>query len=336
MKKSYQALFLLLIIVPSASVAYGHGVSTGIMGRPVVVDYEQVSDQSVTTDDVVIISGQFVSRSDKETKLLPYIYVTHDALLPQHTNLLAIIYPPLKDQSTWYFRVEHSMPNPVVVGPGESIDYEMKIYPLKAGSYHVHTFFLADYGPGLSRGWTMIVTGQTMPTAGEITQLYLPLAFGVAAISALTLLAFRRIHAQTADEKAIRIYYIIKSSYETVWLSGVVFWLTTATYLTAEKYGVVVVMTAGLAAITIGGYVAAGAKSRKVQRLFAMGTSAATVALYLTLTTGDYPAIDNQFQQFNQDGLIIITALVGNTLAAILIFVLELRSRKRPAEILHN
>ncbi len=111
---------LMMIVVPSAAgIAYGHGIQSGPVGRPIRIDNEQFSDNTVTTDDVVIITGEIRSVVDRPVKLVPHIYVDHDAV-PPYTNVLATIYPPLKNQSIWYFRVEHNLPNPTVLGPRET------------------------------------------------------------------------------------------------------------------------------------------------------------------------------------------------------------------------
>ncbi|MGH9879283.1 MAG: hypothetical protein ACRD5H_16760, partial [Nitrososphaerales archaeon] len=291
-------ILLVLLVYPALTLidAYGHGTGPSLIGRPVSVQDEQFSDNTVTTDQVITISGKVESRLDRVIKLSPYIYVTPAVVIEQpegsrvierqgHQYPLSIIYPPYRDHSTWYFRVEHDLPNPLILGPGESIDYEIKVYPRKAGTYHVHSYFVAD-NAYLSRGETVEVTGEALPTFEEVTQLYLPLAAGAVAVTALTLYAIRRVGAEAGREKALRICFAIKCSYETAWASGVSFWLVASfayLYPLERTYVTSLAVTATLAAITFGGYVTAVSKRRTRQRLFGIGTSAATVIFYLAL-----------------------------------------------------
>jgi hypothetical protein len=68
--------------------------------------------------------------------------------------------------------------------------------------------------------------------------------------------------------------------------------------------------------------------------MLAIGTSVATVAFYLALNPGDNSALGIQIIQFNQLGVVQITAIIANTLTAILIAVLAVRERRRPTEII--
>jgi len=165
------------------------------------------------------------------------------------------------------------------------------------------------------------------------------LAAGAAALAALTLYAIRVICAEAAREKALRICFSIKCSYETTWLSGLSFWLVaSSTYLyhLERTYAVALAVTVALAAITFGGYMATVSTRRTPKRLFGIGTSAATVVFYVALLGPTrYSVLGLPFAQFGQDALISLIAILGNAVLAIIISVLTAKDRGRGKKISH-
>lgn len=354
MTRSYLTYVIIatLLVIPTLVImdAYGHGPGTSLFSRPVIVQNEQFSDDSVTTDQVITITGQVQNRKDTRIELSLSVYVTPVVVvelpdgsrfndLQRYQYPLVLIYPPYKDHSTWYFRVEHNLPNPTILGPGENANYEMKLYPRKAGTYHVHTYFVEDYAAYIARGQTIEVTGEEVPTFEEIAQLYLPLSVGAGALTALALYGMRGVPAESVRERTIGICFAIKASYETTWLSGVSFWLVaSSTYLYAleRTYAMSIAMTAVLAAITFGGYMTALSTRRARQRLFGIGTSAATLIFYLALGNLRYTALGIPFAQFDQNGLVIMIAVFGNAVLLTVISVLAAKERGKDKEVISH
>lgn len=347
---SYVIILSLLVISGLTLIdAFGHGPGPSLFSRPITVQDEQFSDNSISTTQLVIISGKVESRLDKEVKLSPYIYVTPKVAIERpddssvidlqaYPYLLNQIFPPYRDHSTWYFSVENSLPNPLILGPEESVPYEIKLYPRKAGMYHVHSYFVSSDGAYLGRGQTVEVTGDSVPTFEEITQFYVPLAGGGAALAVLTLYSMRGVPAGSMREKAIRICFAIKASYETTWVLGIAFWLAAAsTYLlTLERtYVTSVALTLILAAITSGGY-AAALSMRRSQRLFAIATSAATVIFYLALVNLQSSHLGVPFVQFSHDALVLSVAVFGNAVLVAVISFMAVRERGRPEKSCHS
>lgn len=321
--------------------AYGHGVQTGPTGRPVRIDNEQFSTNRIDTGSVVVITGSIRNVSEQKFELSPYILIdrteliesdgTPQSQIPFYYGLLTVIYPPYGDVSSWYFEVEHNLPEPLILQSGDQIDFEIRAYPLKSGIYHVHSYFISDKGSFWGRGQTIVVSGYTAPTAGELTQLYLPFAIGLAASVILIPRAVSVSRKQNRVERAVRVFFAAKSSFETVWLTGILFWLATTSYvsLLEARYAFVLLASAALAAITFGGYAASLVKSRTRHLKFAIGTSVTTAAFYFVLTfsntLGQY-----RVPQFTPDALVSFLAVIVNALVAAYL-VIMLRREKRKA-----
>ena len=290
------------------------------------------------------MTGTLASLATERIEMSPYIFVTLSEVIdangvrqevPPYYDLLAFIYPPYRDQSSWYFRVEHRLPSSIVLEPGERVDYEIRIYPLKAGAYHVHSFFLSENFPRLGIGQTIIVTGSGAPTTGEITQLYLPLALGLASFAILMLRVMqisRKTSAHFTREKVARVYFAAKSSFETVWLAGVLFWLASAMpYLPAieARCAFVLSASAALAAIIVAGYASAIIMPKTRHLAFAMATSAITAAFYFALLFGEGSLYSTyKVPHFFVDGLTLFAVMVANSLLAIY-FAIAARNERR-------
>lgn len=129
---------------------------------------------------------------------------------------------------------------------------------------------------------------------GEIPHLYLPFAFGLAALVILTLRAIRVLRKRgqkpAFSERVFRAYFAVKSAYETVWLSGALIWMASAAYAymysLEARYLFLLPAATGLAAITFGGYAAAAARSRVLHLASGAATSAATAAFHSVMSSG--------------------------------------------------
>jgi hypothetical protein len=129
--------------------AYAHGLPISIRGPPVRIDNEQFSRVAVNAggsdgSDIIRITGSVRNVSEQEFKVSPYVFVTpgqfvdsqgirHGGGASTFYYLVSEIYPPHRDTASWYFAVEHDLPNPLVLEPGGSAEYEIRLYPLKAG-----------------------------------------------------------------------------------------------------------------------------------------------------------------------------------------------------------
>ncbi|AIF83690.1 hypothetical protein NTE_01628 [Candidatus Nitrososphaera evergladensis SR1] len=325
--------------------AYAHNISPGVRSLPVRIDNEQFSSNRANTDGgFIAVTGTLTSLATERIKVSPYIFVTpsewvgangvRHGTLPYY-DLLAFIYPPYRDQSNWYFRVElNNLPSSIVLEPGEKVDYEIQIYPLKAGAYHVHSFFLSENFARSGLGQTILVTGSSAPTTGEITQLYLPLVLGLTSfvILIIRIMQISRENAHLARERIARVYFAAKSSLETMWLAGVLFWLATAApYFPAieSRYAFALSASAVLAAIVIGGYVSAAAKQNARHLAFAIMTSAVSAAFCFALLFGEgwlYPYYKEL--HFLVDGSALFLAMIANSIIAIYFAVMARKEGK--------
>jgi hypothetical protein len=286
LKKLYILSILLIIIIVTTNV-YGHVTSGLLVSRPVRIEDEDFSAQETTVGNFVVITGKLVHLyPDKEHKLSPYILVDYspakDSFLADLNRFLYDYYPLYKNPASWYFKIESNLPNPTILKPNEKRDFEIKIYPLKAGTYHVHSMFFTDIGGYWGPGMTIIVTGSDAPTLGEITQLYLPFIFGVASATLLSLKA-RNVMRHGIRNSIIRLYFLIKSSVETIWLSGLILWFgfTGLSIYSYEEYTVMLSLTIFLISITILGYASAIARSK--HKWFVISASIASIVFYTTL-----------------------------------------------------
>lgn len=326
--------------------AYGHALHSGPLGHPVRIDNEQFSTNRVDTDGFVTIKGTVVNRSEQQFELSPYIFAQRTDVtfsgdswrgeVPPYEGPLRVVYPPYRDTSSWYFEVEHSLPSPLVLQSGDRVDFEIKVYPIKAGVYHIHSYFVAEKGAFIGRGQTVVVGGSTAPTNGEIGQLYLPFALGVAAAAVLMPRAVSVSRKSSRAERVARIFFAAKASFETIWLSGVLLWLSTTSYFAPleARYAFMLLATATLASITFGGYVASIARPRIRYMTFAVGTSAATAVFYFVLAFGNlFDAYKTPL--FVIDGLVSLIAIIANVLMATYVLILLRRERARISQTNH-
>jgi hypothetical protein len=318
--------------------AYSHGVSSGGPGGfPYVrLEFEQFSNQKVDTGQVIKITGTVKSITSKPTFVLsPYVSVdTYQPFDSFDINGFPRLYYPLRDsEESWYFKIDSNLTNPVILEPGQTINYEIRVIPLKAGMYHIHSYFLSNEGiDRVGPGQTVQVNGSAMPTVGEIVGFYLPLAIG-----ATTLIFFVPRARRTANElglgkirKGIKIFFAVESSLEAIWLSGLVAWLVLAAYHVLQPIETrligVIILIAVIGAITVGGFIIAGSKNKKHQNGFAVGLASASAIFYFLLQFGSpyylglsAAAFGYNHSPFELDPLFLLVAILTNANAAALL-----------------
>ncbi|GEM_PF-5971803 len=294
----------LLVVIPiSARNAYGHGIGPIFFAPLIRIDNEQFSNQTSDTDGSFEILGTLKNRADFPVKLSPYVYVSGDYDIV-NSLLLEAQYPMAKQEDGMYFKIAYNLTNPVILRPHESLGYQITLYPLKAGTYHVHSLFISDVHQFIGPGQTVVVTGSTAPTLGEFTQLYLPLVIGVGVLvflvtKALSLAKKKQIRMNRV-EKGIRIYFALKCSLEVMWLSAILFWFALAAYSSylfpfESRLGLVLAMAAAIAAITFGSCMASIARPKRLHVGFSVGTSVASALFYLVPLFANISSLQPQF-----------------------------------------
>ncbi|MEM2760996.1 MAG: hypothetical protein QW769_09905 [Nitrososphaerales archaeon] len=131
MKKLYVLTIFLIILLVTTS-AFGHGVSTGPLGRPVRIQDETFSSGYISMDDFVTVKGVLVNLSGNDYKVSPSIFVDsnligEDPFLYELNKFLYDYYPLYGDQSNWHFRMETDLPKIITLKPTEEIKYELKL-----------------------------------------------------------------------------------------------------------------------------------------------------------------------------------------------------------------
>jgi hypothetical protein len=319
--------------------AYAHGIGSSPTSRILRIDNEQFSDNTFGTTDTGVITGELISVSDKQLRLGIRLYVTPTDVelpdgsrsrIPWYYSEFSTVYPPYRDQSAMFFRMESEMADAMILGPGESTPYEIKFYPLKAGAYHVHTYVVTDEGARIGRGQTIIVDGESHLIAGEILQLYLPLALFAAAAAVMTTTFLTRIRPKGWKEVSFRSFFVFKSSYETMLFSGITSSLLLAPYLPREFLAQVIALTVGLAAITICGYFSTLARHH--HEIIAIGTLAGTSLFYFVLLTSGCSYSYSQCHPFNFDSSYVSLIVAGNAVAAGLVSIMIARERKKSGQ----
>lgn len=290
-------LVLSAIIPTIVKDAYSHGVSTGGPGGfPFIrLDFEQFSNQTVDTGQAIKITGTVESTTLKRTFMLyPYVSVSTNSPFGSFdmNGFPRLYYPFYDSEESWYFKINSNLTSPVVLEPGQKINYEIRVYPLKAGIYHIHSYFISDEGiDRVGPGQTVQVNGSTVLTAGEVVAFYLPFAIGAVSLVVLVLRAKR-----TANElgfgkirKGIKIFFAVKSSLEAVWLSGLAVWLVLAAYHVLQPFETrlinVIAIIAIISVLTVSSYIATISKARKLNS-FAIGVAGASAIFYFLLYFG--------------------------------------------------
>jgi hypothetical protein len=196
---------------------------------------------------------------------------------------------------------------------------------------------------------SVTVIGTGMPTMGEVSQLILPFSIGEVTVP-LMILKARRLARNERNSSAgakhsrlrlgNRLYFAFKSSVETVWLAGLLFWFFFAAYpsfhsLEFRILSMVSIITV-VVAITVGGYIAALARSNKDHTILAIATAAASILVYFLMNQISYyllfsngvtssfydllptSGVGYSYNQFEFFGPLPLIGLVANSAAAIL------------------
>jgi len=377
------ATLILSAIIPLVFYdAHAHGISTclGGEGRCALamnnVQYSSsVLDMNDASGGVLTITGTLKNKySNHELRLVPYLSVDSSSSNPfgsfELNNLLRLSYPPSHDPASWYFKAESNLTSPIIIKPREEINFEIKAYPLKAGIYHVHSTFVYDYlndgryryYQSTDRGNLVTVTGSSAPTFGEVTQLIVPFAIGTVAIPIAVLKGMKVKKAGSSSSpvsehsrlrRGIRIYFAVKSSLEVVWLSGIIFWFVFVAYPAfntletrlASIAGMIVVISSMIA----GGYIAAFAKSKKLQSAFSIGTAISSIFVYflsslisyytwVNISASPYDLLPSSgvgysYNQFEFYEYVPLIALFANSAVAILSAVSIRREMRKASKI---
>lgn len=328
------SILILFTVVPTiVNNAYSHGVSSGGPGGfPYIrLNNEQFSDQTVDTGHVIKIKGTLVSTILKHTfKLYPYVSVSTGQPFDSFdiNGFPRLYYPFYDSEESWYFKIDSNLTNPVVLEPTQKINYEIRVYPLKAGTYHIHSYFISDEGiDRIGPGQTVQVSGNAMPTSGELIGFYLPLAIGAASLIVLILKARRtaRNLGFGRIRRGIKIFFAVKSSIEAIWLTGLVVWVVTVAYHVLQPFETrllsVIAMTGLIAAITVSGYITTVSKARKLQNSFAISLAIVSAIFYLFLLFGPLyylatPAFGYNRNPFHLDPLFLFISIFTNASVA--------------------
>ena len=326
---------ILLVAAGTAMDAHAHGIGPSLVSRILRIDNEQFSDNTFATTQPGVITGELISVSEKQLNLSIRLYVTPAEValpegrvggIPWYYSQLSTIYPPFRDQSAMYFRIESTMPERVVLEPGDSTTYEIKFFPLKAGAYHVHTYVITEDGARIGRGQTIIVDGENRHTQGEILQLYLPVVLFVTAAAILSAILLRQSRLRGWRQVSIGFFFVFKSSYETMLVAGVVTSLLLSPNLLQDTVVLVNGLAVWLSAITVGSYFLIVTGTRR--NTIAIGTLVATSIFYFVLVYSGCSFAYSRSYPFNFDSSYVSLIAVGNAIAAGLVIVLIARERK--------
>jgi methane/ammonia monooxygenase subunit B len=134
---------LISYILPPAS---AHGVQAQLQSRFVRIDNEQFSDQTLNTGDELTVTGQLTSLVNRPLRAWL-------SLFSESSNA----------GNRWEFLARDPPGNIFDIAPGATIPYSITVRALEPGTYHVHTQLNVEHvGPGLGRGQTVSVTGETI------------------------------------------------------------------------------------------------------------------------------------------------------------------------------
>ncbi|MFM8659322.1 MAG: methane monooxygenase/ammonia monooxygenase subunit B [Candidatus Nitrosotenuis sp.] len=124
--------------------AEAHGVQAQLQSRFVKIEDETFNRQSLQTGEELVLSGKFVSLVERDLR-------GWNSIFSESTNA----------GNRWEI-LARTPPGNVFQLPGNSvIDYEIRAKALEPGVYHVHTQLnVAQVGPGLGPGQTVVVTGE--------------------------------------------------------------------------------------------------------------------------------------------------------------------------------
>ena len=171
---------MMIVISVFFGSAYGHGVHSPITGGSLRIEDETFSDQSVDTENHLVITGKLVSLVDYSQQLELSMLVTTDQFqtLSSSTVIHNLQYGTHRDyqeHNDWFFQTV-AEPDKIILEPLETVEYKIMTVPLKAGTYHIHTQVTSEKGSKLGPGQTIVVDGSSEITAGEMLGIYVRFA----------------------------------------------------------------------------------------------------------------------------------------------------------------
>ena len=124
--------------------AEAHGVQAQLQSRFIQITDETISRQSLSTGEILVLSGKLVSLVERENR--GWI-----SLFSESTN----------SGNRWEI-MARDPPGVVFEIPGNAVTpYSVTAKALEPGVYHVHTQLnVANVGPGLGPGTTVVVDGE--------------------------------------------------------------------------------------------------------------------------------------------------------------------------------
>jgi methane/ammonia monooxygenase subunit B len=137
------AMSIMTYVLPAAD---AHGVQAQLQSRFVRIDNEQFSDQTLTTGEDLTVTGELRSLVNRPLRAW-----------------LSLFSESANAGNRWEFLSRDPPGNIFDIPPGATIPYSMTVRALEPGTYHVHTQLnVESVGPGLGRGATVNVTGETI------------------------------------------------------------------------------------------------------------------------------------------------------------------------------
>ncbi len=124
--------------------AEAHGVQAQLQSRFIKIEDESFSRQSMQTGEELTISGKFVSLVERDLRGWVSIFT-------ESTNA----------GNRWEIQARSPPGNVFDIDGNSVVEYAVTAKALEPGVYHVHTQLnVANVGPGLGPGQTVVVTGE--------------------------------------------------------------------------------------------------------------------------------------------------------------------------------
>ncbi|MEE8132845.1 MAG: methane monooxygenase/ammonia monooxygenase subunit B [Nitrososphaerales archaeon] len=124
--------------------AWGHGVQAQLQSRFIRITDETFSTQTVETGEEIEVRGKLISLINRDSRA--WLSVFSDS-----TNA----------GNRWEFMARDPPGNVFDIPANGEVDYALRIKALEPAVYHLHTQLnVANIGPGLGPGQTVVVTGE--------------------------------------------------------------------------------------------------------------------------------------------------------------------------------
>lgn len=170
-------LILGVLVTNFDNQAFGHGCMSMMQSRDFRIEDETFSKQTSTTESSFTISGTIIGLKNQENTPVEIFVRPQNLNVPYLQFFHDLVYGTSMydgNHADWYFKYD-SDPTQISIIEGEALDFQITVFPLKEGKYHIHTFLpetekQCRWGPGQ----TMIISGSSELTSGEILGLYGP------------------------------------------------------------------------------------------------------------------------------------------------------------------